>query len=68
MLTVGVDLAAEASRTAVARVAWPAGGAVLEEVEAGADDAAIVGHRHMRRQQGRRALRDHLGTLLELTG
>jgi predicted nuclease with RNAse H fold len=42
VLTVGVDLAAEASRTAVARITWTSGKAVLDGVEAGADDARLV--------------------------
>jgi predicted nuclease with RNAse H fold len=42
MVTVGVDLAAEAARTAVAWLDWSAGRARLVRVEAGADDALIV--------------------------
>jgi predicted nuclease with RNAse H fold len=42
MRTVGVDLAAEAVRTAVARVEWPAGKAVVTGLELKADDARIV--------------------------
>jgi predicted nuclease with RNAse H fold len=42
MVTVGVDLAAEAARTAVAWLDWSAGRARLVRVEVGADDALIV--------------------------
>ncbi|MET7331678.1 DUF429 domain-containing protein [Nonomuraea sp. NPDC005650] len=42
MLTVGVDLAAEAVRTAVAWLDWPAGRARLVRVVTGADDEVIV--------------------------
>ncbi|MGP3959179.1 DUF429 domain-containing protein [Nonomuraea sp. 3N208] len=42
MVTVGVDLAAEAVRTAVAWLDWSAGRARLVRVEVGADDALIV--------------------------
>jgi hypothetical protein len=42
VLTVGVDLVAEAVNTAVARVAWRDGAAEVEAVTVGADDAAIV--------------------------
>ncbi|MEV4015535.1 DUF429 domain-containing protein [Nonomuraea angiospora] len=42
MVTVGVDLAAEAVRTAVAWLDWSAGRARLVRVVAGADDALIV--------------------------
>lgn len=43
MLTVGVDLAAEAANTAVARIGFGAGRARVVEVLVGADDAAILG-------------------------
>lgn len=43
MLTVGVDLAAEASRTAVAWVDWDAERAVVRRVLCGADDEAVLG-------------------------
>ncbi len=42
MLTIGVDLAAEAIRTAVAWVEWSAGGANVREIEIQADDDLIV--------------------------
>ncbi|MBW8486583.1 DUF429 domain-containing protein [Actinomadura parmotrematis] len=42
MLTVGVDLAADAARTALARVRWTPGGARVEGVVVGVDDAAIL--------------------------
>ncbi|MFG1707457.1 DUF429 domain-containing protein [Nonomuraea sp. M3C6] len=42
MLTVGIDLAAEAVRTAVAWLDWSAGRARLVRVEVGADDELIV--------------------------
>jgi predicted nuclease with RNAse H fold len=42
MLTVGVDLAAEAERTAVARIEWSSGRARIREVVCGADDGVIV--------------------------
>lgn len=42
MLTVGVDLAAEPEGTAVARVEWLDGQAVVREVCWGADDAAVL--------------------------
>jgi predicted nuclease with RNAse H fold len=42
MLTVGVDLAAEAERTAVARIEWSSGRARIREVACGADDGMIV--------------------------
>ncbi|MEV0143954.1 MULTISPECIES: DUF429 domain-containing protein [unclassified Nonomuraea] len=42
MLTVGVDLAAEAVRTAVAWLDWRDGRARLVRAEAGADDALVV--------------------------
>ncbi|MEV1178854.1 DUF429 domain-containing protein, partial [Nonomuraea sp. NPDC049784] len=42
MLTVGVDLAAEAVRTAVAWLDWSAGRARLVRVVVGADDDVIV--------------------------
>ncbi|TMR99467.1 DUF429 domain-containing protein [Nonomuraea basaltis] len=42
MLTVGIDLAAEAVRTAVAWLDWSAGRGRLVRVEVGADDALIV--------------------------
>ncbi|MGP3916870.1 DUF429 domain-containing protein [Nonomuraea sp. 10N515B] len=42
MVTVGIDLAAEAVRTAVAWLDWSVGRARLVRVEVGADDALIV--------------------------
>ncbi|TMR16567.1 DUF429 domain-containing protein [Nonomuraea turkmeniaca] len=42
MVTVGIDLAAEAVRTAVAWLDWSDGRARLVRVEVGADDALIV--------------------------
>jgi predicted nuclease with RNAse H fold len=42
MLTVGVDLAAEPVRTALAVVAWDSGKAVVTELVRGADDDAIL--------------------------
>lgn len=42
MLTVGVDLAAEAERTAVAWIEWSSGGARIREVVCGADDGVIL--------------------------
>ncbi|MEU1883078.1 DUF429 domain-containing protein [Streptosporangium sp. NPDC020072] len=42
MITVGVDLAAEAVRTAVAWLDWSDGGARVREVVVGADDDLIV--------------------------
>jgi predicted nuclease with RNAse H fold len=42
MLTVGVDLAAEPERTAVARIDWLSGRAKILEVSCGADDRTIV--------------------------
>lgn len=42
MITVGVDLAAEPKRTAVARIEWSANGACLASLELGATDARIV--------------------------
>ncbi|SDL99194.1 DUF429 domain-containing protein [Nonomuraea jiangxiensis] len=42
MLTVGIDLAAEAARTAVAWVDWSAGRARIIRLVAGADDDLIV--------------------------
>ncbi len=42
MLTVGVDLAAEAVRTAVAAIRWEPSGATVCDLLAGADDEAIV--------------------------
>lgn len=41
MRTVGVDLAAEAARTAVAIVDWRPGGAVVRNLRLGADDDAV---------------------------
>jgi hypothetical protein len=41
-LTVGVELAAEAVTTAVARVRWAGGGAQVLALAVGADDAALV--------------------------
>jgi predicted nuclease with RNAse H fold len=43
MLTVGVDLAAEAAGTAVAWVDWSADGAHVRRIDLGADDELIVG-------------------------
>jgi predicted nuclease with RNAse H fold len=40
--TVGIDLAAEASRTAVATVEWHAGEAVLVDLALGVEDAALL--------------------------
>lgn len=40
--TVGVDLAAEAKRTALAVIEWTAGGARLDTLELDVDDAAIT--------------------------
>lgn len=42
MLTVGVDLAAEPAGTAVARVEWRAGRAIVRHIAWGADDSAIL--------------------------
>ncbi len=42
MLTVGVDLAAEAARTAVAWLDWSTGGARVRELVVGADDDLII--------------------------
>ncbi|KZX22292.1 DUF429 domain-containing protein [Rathayibacter tanaceti] len=42
MLTIGVDLAAEPVRTALAGVDWAAGGAVVRLLVLGAEDEAIV--------------------------
>ena len=42
MLTVGVDLAAEPERTAVARVEWSEGQAVVRDVTCGADDDTVL--------------------------
>ena len=42
MRTVGIDLAAEASRTAVATVEWHAGEAVLVDLALGVEDAALL--------------------------
>lgn len=42
MLTGGVDLAAEASNTAVARVSWAGGGATVDAVIVPADDDVLV--------------------------
>jgi hypothetical protein len=42
MLTVGVDLAAEPVNTAVARLAWAGGGAEIQHLVVGADDAVLV--------------------------
>jgi predicted nuclease with RNAse H fold len=42
VLTVGVDLAAEAVNTAVARMAWRDGAAEVESVTVGTDDATIA--------------------------
>ena len=42
MLTVGVDLAAEPVNTAVARLAWSGGGAEIQHLVVGADDAVLV--------------------------
>jgi predicted nuclease with RNAse H fold len=40
--TVGVDLSAEPKRTAVAALAWSAGGARVLDVRLGADDAGVL--------------------------
>src|SRR5260370_32385336 len=42
MLTIGVDLAAEPERTAVARIDWLSGRAKIRDVSCGADDHMIV--------------------------
>ncbi len=42
MLTVGVDLAAEPARTALALIAWNDGSAVITELVRGADDDVIL--------------------------
>jgi predicted nuclease with RNAse H fold len=42
MLTVGVDLAAEPSRTALAAIAWDIGKAQVSDLVLGADDDAIM--------------------------
>ncbi|MEO3798460.1 DUF429 domain-containing protein [Nonomuraea sp. B1E8] len=42
MLTIGVDLAAEAARTAVAWLDWTGGRTRLVDVRTGADDGVIV--------------------------
>jgi predicted nuclease with RNAse H fold len=42
VLTVGIDLAAEPEGTAVARVEWLSGRAVIRDVSFGADDATIL--------------------------
>lgn len=42
MRTAGIDLAAEAARTAVATVAWDAGAAVVEGLALGADDDVVI--------------------------
>ncbi len=42
MLTIGVDLAAEPDRTAVARIEWRPDRAVVREVMCGADDTTIL--------------------------
>jgi len=42
VITVGVDLAAEAAGTAIATISWAAGRATITKVETGADDDAIV--------------------------
>lgn len=42
MLTVGVDLAAEPANTAVVRMRWTAGGAEVQALAVGADDAMLV--------------------------
>jgi hypothetical protein len=42
MLTVGVDLAAEPERTALAWIEWARGRAVIRDVVCGADDAMIL--------------------------
>ena len=44
MQTIGIDLAAQPERTAVARIEWTAGGASVAELAVGADDDAILGH------------------------
>lgn len=42
MITVGVDLAAEAKKTAVARIAWLSGRALVESVQVGQRDGDIL--------------------------
>jgi hypothetical protein len=42
VLTVGVDLAAEPARTALATVAWNGGTAVITQLIRGADDEVIL--------------------------
>jgi predicted nuclease with RNAse H fold len=42
MLTVGVDLAAEAARTAIAWVDWSTDGACVRDIKVGADDNLII--------------------------
>src|SRR5436309_3967042 len=42
MLTVGVDLAAEAERTAIAWIDWAPSDAVIRYVTVGADDRQII--------------------------
>lgn len=42
VLTVGVDLAAEPSGTALARICWSAGGAHVDDVVVGANDDAVL--------------------------
>lgn len=42
MRTAGIDLAADASRTAVATIAWGKGSAVVEELALGADDDVVI--------------------------
>jgi hypothetical protein len=42
VLTVGVDLAAESERTAVAWIDWSPGRAVVQELVLGADDDLLV--------------------------
>ncbi|WP_433112534.1 hypothetical protein [Micromonospora sp. CA-246542] len=52
MLTAGIDLAAEATNTAVAWIRWAATGAVVEDLVVGADDDLVcrshpdLRHRH----------------------
>jgi predicted nuclease with RNAse H fold len=42
VLTVGVDLAAEPAKTAVARIEWSSGTASVRDVRTGADDSQII--------------------------
>ena len=42
MLTLGIDLAAQAAKTAACRIAWTREGATVETLQLGADDAGIL--------------------------